>query len=181
MAKIFNLSDLLEGCLKVLLSFTRVKKVFYWKNPGNGEKWGMRFFPIKRACFTNQNFWMNKAKPMRDGKECYQAIKFQQVMAFSWAVLAPLIALLTYFPSINLSEGGKKPFSWPVIWMHSILCWVQSSTISTFNLCTYCNFLWTSFLLSKYYFAISKCMEYSQFPNVLNIPFSHSYLIFVMI
>lgn len=46
---------------------------------------------------------------MRDGKVCYQAIKSQQVRAFSCVLLADLMALLSYFPSINLSEGrGKK-------------------------------------------------------------------------
>lgn len=62
MAKIINLSDLLEGCLQVLLSVTRVKQVFYWKNPSMGEKRGMRFFFHRKSLFHQSKLLAERGK-----------------------------------------------------------------------------------------------------------------------
>lgn len=141
--------------------------------------WG--FFQSKELVSPTKIFGWTRQSQWEMVRSVIKQLSFNKLWHFHEQCLLPWLHFWhIYLQSICL-RGKEKPFSWPVIWMHSILCWVQSSTIWTFNLCTYCNFLWTSFLLSKYYFAISKCMEYSQFPNVLNIPFSHSYLIFVMI
>lgn len=126
--------------------------------------WG--FFQSKELVSPTKIFGWTRQSQWEMVRSVIKQLSFNKLWHFHEQCLLPWLHFWhIYLQSICL-RGKEKPFSWPVIWMHSILCWVQSSTISTFNLCTYCNFLWTSFLLSKYYFAISKCIEYSLLPQL---------------
>lgn len=109
MAKIFNLSDLLEGCLKVLLSFTRVKRSSIGRILVMEKNGGWGFFQLKELVSPTKIFGWTRQSQWEMVRSVIKQLSFNKLWHFHEQCLLPWL----HFWHISLQSiclrGEKSP------------------------------------------------------------------------